>query len=107
MTVELNGKLAPTVSDTEVQRNSLLEAIMSGEVLLNYSYLPACLPNSEKLDIDTTRFPLVDDDQDDDQSDELLLRTIDGLLDNLVLGVDPTKIPLADLDKTPERVIYL
>lgn len=100
MTIEPNGKLASTVSDAEVQGNSLLKAIVSNEILLSHiTYLPVRPLMPENLNIDTTKFPLVDDDQ--------LLRTIDDLLDKLVSVGDQTKLPLADPSKTLDRVIYL
>ena len=89
--------------ETGALTDELLEKIVSGEVALNFSYLPPRAIGPENLNIDTTKFPLVDDDL----SDEQLLGTIDNLLDKLVSGGDRAKPPLGDPNRPPERVIYL
>jgi hypothetical protein len=43
-----------------ISRDELLDKIESGEIQLNFSYLPSRPLGPEPLNIDTTRFPLVD-----------------------------------------------
>ncbi len=77
----------------------LLEKIVSGEVQLNFSHLPPRAIDPPIV-IDPATLPSVDN-----LTDEQLLAVIDGLLDKLI--VDPKKFPPVDLNKPPERVIYL
>lgn len=98
----------------------LRKRILSGEVKLNFSYLPPRAIEPEHLNINPTEFSLADDDR----TEEELLGEIDGLLDKLGSGefftylppraigpenlnIDPTKFPLVDPNKPPERIIYL
>lgn len=62
---------ALVVVDTSTTDDELLEKIVSGEVKLNFSYLPPRAIGPENL------------------------------------NSDPTKFPLGDPNKPPERVIYL
>jgi hypothetical protein len=46
-----------------LSREELLAKIESGEIQLNFSYLPSRPLEPEPLNIDTTRFPLIDPKQ--------------------------------------------
>ena len=52
------------IAETDARKRNaeLLEKIVSGEVALNFSYLPPRAIGPENLNIDPTKFPLVDDD---------------------------------------------
>lgn len=90
---------AQTVEGSSIY-DELREKIVSGEVKLNFSYLPPRAIGPENLSIDPTKFSLGNVvTADDDPIEEKLLGEIDDLLDKLVSGGDP--------NKPPERVIYL